>query len=677
MPSTSFMGATIRRREDPRLITGSASYVDDITLPGLLHMAILRSPFAHARITSIDVTAARACPGVISVITGEDLGGLMLSGGGGESEGAQASDEEADKPPARPILATGIVRHAGEPIAVVVATSREGTQDGLALIDIEYDPLPAVVDPELAAQEDAPPVHASRRSNVTGRSRVTRGDADAAFADAEVTVSQRIVSQRLAPNPMEPRGTIAHYEGGSGALTLWTSTQWAHGVRDELVALFKLPESRVRVIAPEVGGGFGCKFGLYQEDALAAWLAQRLQRPIKWIETRSESMVATNHGRAQVAYISLAATREGVITGLRFQVIGDLGAYGQSFLANITSNIVTGCYDIPNVDAECLSAYTHKTFLAAYRGAGRPEAAYYVERAVDLLARELQMDPADIRRKNFIDPAKFPYKAPGWIKFDTGDYATALTAAQQTIDYPALLAERDRLRAEGRIVGVGMASYVEICGFGWDTGSVRVEPGGSVTVYTGISPHGQGQETTFAQITADVLGVSPDAVTVVHGDTQMGVGYGTGGSRGTAVGGAAVYKAAGLVREKMRQIAAHMLEAAPDDLELGDDGWMVQGVPGRAITIEQIAKAAHTPSQLPKGMDPGLATTTSFDPGDTTAPFGTHIVFTEIDPDTAVISVLRYVAADDCGTIISPQLVDGQVMGGIAQGVSQALFEEL
>ncbi|HWE61794.1 MAG TPA: molybdopterin cofactor-binding domain-containing protein, partial [Chloroflexota bacterium] len=308
---------------------------------------------------------------------------------------------------------------------------------------------------------------------------------------------------------------------------------------------------------------------------------------------------------------------------------------------------------------------------------GRPEATYYMERAVDLLARELQMDPADVRRKNFILPSQFPYKTPGWATFDTGEYATALTAAQQTIDYPALLAERDRLRREGRIVGVGLASYVEICGFGWETGSVRVEPGGSVTVYTGISPHGQGQETTFAQIVADVLGVAPDAVTVTHGDTQLGMGYGTGGSRGTAVGGAAVYKAACQVQDKMRQIAAHLLEAAPDDLALDDGAWSVQGVPGRAVTVAQIAQAAHTPARLPRDMDPGLAVTTAFDPGGTTAPFGTHIAFVEIDRDTGVVSVLRYVAADDCGTIISPQLVDGQVLGGIAQGISQALYEEL
>ena len=504
-----------------------------------------------------------------------------------------------------------------------------------------------------------------------------RGDADAAFAGADVVVTQRMVSQRLAPNPLETRGVVATYERGSGALTVWTSTQWAHGVRDDLAALFKLPESRVRVIAPEVGGGFGCKFGLYPEDALAAWLAQRLGRPIKWIETRSESLLATNHGRGQEASVSLAAMRDGTITGLRCTVVGDLGAYGASFLTGITATMITGCYDIPNVQVDYLSAYTHKTFLAAYRGAGRPEAAYYVERTMDLLARELGIDPGELRRRNFIAPTAFPYKTHGWARFDTGDYSAALDAAQAAIDYPALLKERDRQRAAGHIVGVGMASYVEICGFGWDTGSVRVAPGGSVTVYTGVSPHGQGQETTFAQIVADVLGVSPDDVTVTHGDTQMGVGYGTGGSRGTAVGGAAVHKAAIEVREKMRQIAAHMLEASSEDLELQSGAWSVRGVPGRTVTVTQIATAAHDPGKLPAGMDPGLATTSSFNPGGTTAPFGTHIAFVEIDRDTGTIAVRRYVAADDCGNILSPVLVDGQVMGGVAQGLSQALFEEL
>ncbi|HVA89943.1 MAG TPA: xanthine dehydrogenase family protein molybdopterin-binding subunit, partial [Chloroflexota bacterium] len=641
MPSTSFIGASIRRREDPRLITGSSTYVDDITLPGMLFMAILRSPYPHARLTEIDAAAARALPGVALVVTGEDLGGLRLGGGGGEAEGGeQSADSEAA--PSRPLLATGVARHAGEPVAAVVAATRELAEDALALIDVRYDPLPSVIDLEAAMRPDAPLVHADRRGNLVRGETVTRGNVAEAFAAAEVVVSQRIVSQRLAPNPMETRGVVAQYERGSGALTLWTSTQWAHGVRDELARLFKLPEGLVRVIAPEVGGGFGCKFGLYPEDALALWLARRAQRPVKWIETRRESLVATNHGRGQVATISLAARRDGTITGLRCSVIGDLGAYGLTFLAGTTARMITGCYDIPNVESEHLDVYTHKTFLAAYRGAGRPEAAYYLERAVDLLARELRMDPRELRRKNFIDPSAFPYTTPGRTTFDTGDYAAALDAAQRTLDYPALLAERDRLRA-GRVVGVGLASYVEIYGFGWDVGDVRVAPGGSVTVYTGVSPHGQGQETTFAQIVADVLGVRPDDVTVVHGDTQMGVGYGTGGSRGTAVGGAAVHKAAGQVRDKMRQIAAHLLEASPDDLELEDGTWSVRGVPGRQVSVARIAQAAHDPGKLPQGMDPGLATTTAFDPGATTAPFGAHIAFVEIDRDTGTIAVSRYV----------------------------------
>ena len=676
MPSTSFIGASIRRREDPRLITGSASYVDDISLPGMLFLAILRSPHAHARITAIDAEAARACPGVVLVVTGEDLGGLRLGGGGGETEGGEAV-ADGDAPPSRPILATGAARHVGEPVAAVVAATQALAQDALALIDVRYERLPAAIDPEAAMRPDAPLVHPGRQGNVTRGGTVTRGNAAEAFADAEVVVSQRIVSQRLAPNPMETRGVVAQYERGSGVFTLWTSTQWAHGVRDELATLFQVPEGQIRVIAPEVGGGFGCKFGLYPEDALAIWLTRRARRPIKWIETRSESLLATNHGRGQVATIALAARRDGTITGLRCTVVGDLGAYGLTFLAGLTARMITGCYEIPNVESEHLGVYTNKTFLAAYRGAGRPEAAYYVERAVDLLARELGLDPGVVRRKNFIAPSAFPYQTPSGITFDTGEYAAALDAAERAVDYPALLAERDRLRAAGRIAGVGLASYVEICGFGWDVGAVRVAPGGSVTVYTGISPHGQGQETTFAQIVADALGVRPDEVTVVHGDTLMGVGYGTGGSRGTAVGGSAVYKAAGQVREKMRRIAAHLLEAAPDDLELEDGAWSVRGVPGRLVSVARIAQAAHDPGKLPKGMDPGLETTASFDPGAVTAPFGTHIACVEIDRDTGAVSVIRYVSVDDCGTIISPVLVDGQVMGGVAQGLAQALFEEL
>ncbi len=680
MPSTSFMGATIRRREDPRLITGSAIYVDDITLPGLLYLMILRSPHAHARILALDAAAARAHASVVAVITSDDLGDLLLSGASVEAEGTQEgvpADAPADASPARPLLARGVVKYVGEGVAAVVATSRAAAEDALALITVDYEPLPAVVDPETAARPDAPLVHDNRADNVTGRAHVSRGDADAAFAEADVVVTQRMVSPRLAPNPMETRGVVVRYERGSGLLTMWTSTQWAHGVRDALTALFHLPESRVRVIAPEVGGGFGCKVGLYPEDALVAWAARRLEQPVKWIEGRGEHLLATNHGRGQIATMSLAARRDGTITGLRCTVLADLGAYGEGFLATITANMVTGCYDIPNVESACLSVYTHKTFLGAYRGAGRPEAAYYIERAVDLLARDLGMDPREIRRKNFIAPSAFPYQTPGWATFDSGDYAVALAAAAEAIDYPARLTERDRQRDAGRIVGIGLASYVEIAGFGWDTASVRVEPGGGVTVYTGVSPHGQGQETTFSQIAADVLGVQPDDVTVTYGDTQLGVGYGTMGSRGTAIGGSAVYKAAGEVREKMRQIAAHALEAAPDDLELEDGAWAVRGTPGRAITVAEVACAAHNPFALPAGMDPGLATTTSFNGGGTTAPFGAHIAVVEIDRDTGAVAVRQYVATDDCGTIISPLLVDGQVRGGVAQGLAQALYEEV
>lgn len=677
MPSKSFMGATIRRREDPRLITGSSTYVDDIILPGMMYMALLRSPYAHARIASIDTSAAAALPGVMAVFSGQDLGSLRLASGSGNDAEGGGNAESTDAKPERPILAVHTVVHVGEPVAAVIATSRAVAEDALAAIAMEYDLQPVVVDPESALEPTAPRVHRNLSSNATGYKKFARGDADAAFAAADVTITQRIVSPRLSPNPMEPRGVVAQYERGTAALTVWTSTQHAHGVRDNLMSLFDLPESRVRVIAPEVGGGFGCKFGLYPEDAMAAWAAMRLHRPIKWIEGRSEHLIATNHGRGQVAYISLAAQNDGIVTGLRVKVIGDLGAYGDTWLAECTATMITGCYDIPNTIGEAVSVYTHKTFLSAYRGAGRPEAAYYVERAMDILAHKMGMAPEDLRQRNFIAPENFPFKTHGWAKFDSGDYVVALDQALKTTNIDDLRAERAAMRASGRLVGIGLASYVEICGFGWDTGSVRVEPGGGVTLYTGVSPHGQGQETTFAQIAADVLGVDPNNVVLKWGDSHMGIGYGTGGSRGTAVGGSAIYKAALEVREKMRQIAAHLMEAAPDDLDLTDDGWAVKGVPGRSVTVTEIAAAAHDPAKLPKGMDPGLAYVTSFDPGDTTAPFGTHVAFVEVDRETGFVSVLKYVSVDDCGTIISPTLVDGQVMGGVAQGLSQALYEEL
>jgi len=669
VPTTSYMGGTVRRREDPRLITGSATYVDDIVLTNMAYMSVLRSPYPHARIVRIDASEALSRPGVLAVVTGDDVADLVPPRQG-DSDGESGA-------PARAPLAAGKVTYVGDPVLALVATTRAQAVDALESVIVEYDELPGTGDPELAMEDGAPQLQEYAENNIDNRRPFSKGDPAGAFAEADVTVSVRMVNQRLSPNPMETRGVVAQYERGSKELTVWSSTQCAHFVRDAICLAMKLPQTKVRTIAPEVGGGFGCKIGAYPEDVLAAYLARKLERPIKWIEGRTEHVQATVHGRAQIAYLDLAARQDGRITGLRLRLIVDSGAYSASWLGETTAGMVTGCYEIPNIESETITVLTNKTPLGAYRGAGRPEAAYYIERAIDVLADRLEMDPAEIRRVNFIPPEAFPYQLPDWPVFDSGEYAATLDVALERSGYQQLRQEQEEARAEGRLMGIGLASYVEVCGFGWETSTVRMEADGTVTIYTGISPHGQGQETTFAQMAADVLGVQPEQVNVLYGDTSMGSGSGTMGSRGTAVGGPAVHRASQAVQDKMRQIAAHLMEAAPEDLELGDGAWNVKGVPDRSTPIEDIARAAYGGANLPEGMEPGLTAVNNFRPETFTAPFGTHVVVVEVDRETGQVEIRKMMTVDDCGTLMSPQLVQGQVHGGIAQGIAQALFEEV
>ena len=669
MPTTSYMGGTVRRREDPRLITGSATYVDDIVLTNMAYMSVLRSPYPHARIVRIDASEALSRPGVLAVVTGDDVADLVPPRQG-DSDGESGA-------PARAPLAAGKVTYVGDPVLALVATTRAQAVDALESVIVEYDELPGTGDPELAMEDGAPQLQEYAENNIDNRRPFSKGDPAGAFAEADVTVSVRMVNQRLSPNPMETRGVVAQYERGSKELTVWSSTQCAHFVRDAICLAMKLPQTKVRTIAPEVGGGFGCKIGAYPEDVLAAYLARKLERPIKWIEGRTEHVQATVHGRAQIAHLDLAARQDGRITGLRLRLIVDSGAYSASWLGETTAGMVTGCYDIPNIESETITVLTNKTPLGAYRGAGRPEAAYYIERAIDVLADRLEMDPAEIRRVNFIPPEAFPYQLPDWPVFDSGEYAATLDVALERSGYQQLRQEQEEARAEGRLMGIGLASYVEVCGFGWETSTVRMEADGTVTIYTGISPHGQGQETTFAQMAADALGVQPEQVNVLYGDTSMGSGSGTMGSRGTAVGGPAVHRASQAVQDKMRQIAAHLMEAAPEDLELGDGAWNVKGVPDRSTPIEDIARAAYGGANLPEGMEPGLTAVNNFRPETFTAPFGTHVVVVEVDRETGQVEIRKIMTVDDCGTLMSPQLVQGQVHGGIAQGIAQALFEEV
>jgi carbon-monoxide dehydrogenase large subunit len=677
------MGARVKRKEDTRLIVGGATYVDDIKLPGMLHVAIVRSPYAHARILGIDKAEALKQPGVVAVFGGEDIKSLcsvlpMASGGENPDYDEKTVPEDHTHYP----LAVGKVRHVGEAVAAIVATSALAAQDAREVLDVEYDPLEAVTDLEAAVAKDAPRVFADLPGNVEHRWRHTHGDAEKAFAEADVVVSQRIKSQRLAPVSMEGRAVLAAPDMMSNGLTIWTSTQAPHMSRGQLAKVLGLPESMIRVIAPEVGGGFGAKIGIYPEDALLAVIARKLNAPVKWIESRSENFQSMTHGRAQIADYELAATRDGSVTGLRIKVLGDLGAYPLTpDVPPLTGLMATGVYDIPNTDLAVDCVYTHTTPVAAYRGAGRPEAAYYIERMMDVLADKLGMNPAELRAKNFIAPDKFPFKTASGVTYDTGEYNKALQHALEVSGYQKLLDEQQQHNSSGAQtrMGVGLAVYVEMCGFGpYESAHVRVEPSGTVTCNVGVSPHGQGHETTFSQIISDVLGVPYDDVLVRHGDTATTPhGVGTMGSRSLAVGGGALVFAANKVKEKMARIAAHMLEASPEDIVVVDESkYGVTGVPDRSVTIADIAKLAYS-DKLPEGIDVGLEDTHYFKPDELIYPFGAHIAVVYVDTETGHVTLDRYFSVDDCGPRISPVLVEGQVHGGLAQGIGQALVEEV
>jgi aerobic carbon-monoxide dehydrogenase large subunit len=681
------MGARVKRKEDTRLIVGGATYVDDIKLPGMLHVAIVRSPYAHARIVGVDKSEALKQPGVVAVFTGDDIKSLcnplpMAQGGEAPDVMEELNEEVANEGHTHYPLAVGRVRHVGEAVAAIVATSSVAALDAREVLDIAFDPLPAVVDLEAALAPDAPRVFADLQGNVEHRWSHKHGDADAAFAQADVVVKQRIKSQRLAPVSMEGRAVLATPDPTSSGITVYSSVQAPHGTRTQLSKVLGLPESMIRVIAPEVGGGFGAKIATYPEESLAAVIARKMNAPVKWIESRSENFQSMTHGRAQIADYELAAKSDGTVTGLRIRVLGDLGAYPiDPGVPPLTGLMATGVYDIPNTDLAVECVYTHTTPVAAYRGAGRPEAAYYIERIMDVLADKLGMDPAELRAKNFIAPDKFPFKTSAGVTYDTGEYNKALQHALKLANYEGLLEEQRRHNSSGARtrMGIGLAVYVEMCGFGpYESAHVRVEPSGTVTCNVGTSPHGQGHETTFSQIISDTLGVPFQDVLVRHGDTATTPhGVGTMGSRSLAVGGGALVFAANKVRDKMLKIAAHMLEASPEDMVIVDEGKIgVTGVPDRSVTIAEIAELAYS-DKLPEGIDVGLDATHYFKPDELIYPFGAHIAVVFVDTETGHVTLDRYWSVDDCGPRISPMLVEGQVHGGLAQGIGQALVEEV
>lgn len=676
-----YIGEKVKRTEDPRLIQGIGHYVDDIKLVDTLHVAFLRSPHAHAKINSVNVAAAQGAPGVVAVYTGADITGKI-----GLIPCAAAGPDM--KVPEYPVLAVSKVGYVGQPVAAVVATDKYKARDAAELIEVDYDPLDVVTDIEAAAQPDSPVIHAELGTNVAYQFQAGSGDVDAAFAQADKVVSLRLVHQRLIPSAMEPRGVLAQYFPGEQQLNVWSSTQIPHLLRTTLAAMLSVPENRLRVIAPEVGGGFGSKLNVYAEEALLGWITMQLGKPVKWIESRRENMLATIHGRGQTGTVEVAVKNDGTLLGLRYNVIYDLGAYLQLLtpaIPTLTGLMLSGCYKIPAIQLNCTQVYTNKMATDAYRGAGRPEATYLIERVMDRVAAELGIDPTELRRKNFPQPDEFPFATATGLVYDSGDYAKALDKALAVVDYQKLRAEQARARAAGRLVGIGVSTYVEICAIGpsvmlpsggWDSATVRVEPTGKATVMTGVSPHGQGEETSFAQIVAEMLGIDLNDVLVVHGDTdRVQYGIGTFGSRGLAVGGTAVAVATERIVAKAKKLAAHILQTDEDSLTF-ENGKFVGAPDDKAMTIQEIAFAAHQAHNIPPDFEPGLVATYFFEPKNCTFPFGAHVCVAEVDKETGEVKIQQYLAVDDCGRQINPLLVAGQVHGGIAQGMAQALFEE-
>jgi aerobic carbon-monoxide dehydrogenase large subunit len=666
-----YVGQSIRRVGDRRLVTGSGRFVEDVRAPGTLHAAFLRSPYASAEVRSIDTSEAAEHPGVVAVFTGADLQGMM-----------SPLVTETEPPPGRRLerypLATDRVRFTGDAVAVVVADDKYAARDAIELIDVEYEPLPAVADAKSATADGAPLVYPEWNSNVAWVWEVEHGDLDEAFAGAAREVSIELINQRIHATFVEPRCIHAEYNPNTEEMMIWASTQVPHTLRGAIASHVGLPEHHVRVVAPDVGGAFGAKGGIYSEYVLIPALAKALGRPIEWAETRSECFQATNHARDQVQRLRAAVDADGYVRGLEVVILGNVGAYNAAPVPTRTGVMSTGPYHIRNLHTRVLGIMTNTTQTGAYRGAGRPEAAYMLERLMDAIARELELDPVAVRRRNFVPPDAFPYLGATGAEYDSGEYSKALDEALRLVDYDDFRREQAEARQQGRLLGLGIGVYCEFAGPFWDSASVRAHPSGAITVTTGTSPHGQGQETSLAQIVADELGVELHDITVRASDTAITPqGVGTFGSRGTSIGGSAVLIAAQRVQEKARQIAAAALEAAPDDIELSDERYQVRGTPDRSLGFKEIARLAYSHSGPPGGLEVGLEATSFFTPKGRTFPFGVHVAIVEVDPDTAQLTVHRYVAVDDCGPMINPHLVEGQVHGGLAQGFGQALQEHI
>ncbi len=686
------VGQSMKRKEDPRMITGRGRYTEDINLPGMLHAVLVRSPEAHASIVSIDTAAAKEHAGVVAVLTAEDMAGDFAGG----MAMVWAPPGVEIKTPENWPLKKGQVKHVGDPVAVVVAASKGAALDAADEVIVEYDPKPVVVDPELALEDGSPLVWEEFGTNKTHEWAVSGGDMEAALADAEVTIEHRFSNHRTSGAPIEPRCSIG--EPRADSLILYSTTQVPHIARFVLSGVIGVAEDKLRVIAPDVGGGFGAKLQVYQEEALVLALARRLGRPVKWTETRSEHMTTSHHGRDQINYVTLTAKRNGTITGCRTRIIADLGAYQlllTPFIPELGFPVAGGCYRIPAIDLHFTGVFTNKMCTDAIRGAGRPEMTYWIELMMNRLADELGMDRLELRRKNFIPKEEFPFETALGIVYDSGDYHGTLDRLLERFDLDGFRREQESLRGDGVLRGVGFSTWVEVCGLApsravgpqgvglnaafWESALVRVHPTGSATVFTGTSPHGQGIDTSFAQIAGDILGIDPENVDVLHGDTDQGSwGWDTYGSRSLSVGGEAVALAARKVQDKAKRICAAMWEAAPEDIELADGKYQVKGSPDKAMTMAEVSGAAHIPpNELPVDVEPGLEENAFYDPENFVFPFGAHACVVEVDAETGKVKVLDYHAVDDCGPAINPMLIDGQVHGGITHAIGQALYEQI
>jgi carbon-monoxide dehydrogenase large subunit len=681
------LGKSIKRREDPRFITGRGSYVDDLKVPGTTYAVFVRSPYAHARITRIDTAAAAAHPGVVAVFTGADMTGV-------NSLPCGWLLPDLKVPPHMP-LASDAARYVGDPVAVVIAETQDAAQDAADKVAVTWQPLSAVSATDRATASGSPQIHDVAPSNVAFKWQI--GDAaavDAAFQGATV-VKKRIVNQRLVANAMEPRACLARFDEATGDLTLWVTSQNPH-VHRLLMAAFVLgiPEHKVRVIAPDVGGGFGSKIFLYNEETVCSWATRKIKRPVKWTATRREAFQTDAHGRDHVTEAEMGFTRDGKIAGLRVKTIANLGAYLSTFAPAVPTylyaTLLNGVYEMPAIHADVTGVFTNTVPVDAYRGAGRPEAAYLLERMIEAGAAALKLDVTELRRKNFIAKFDNGYQTKVALNYDSGNYGACLDRLLAMLDYKTARADQAAARQAGRLVGIGFSTYIEACSIApskvvgslgaqaglYESGKVRVHPTGGVTVYTGSHSHGQGHETTFSQLVADELGIPMEQVEIVHGDTgAIPFGMGTYGSRSGSVGGTAILMSLNKVKEKGKKIAAHLLEASPSDIEYTNGQFQVKGFPGKAVPFGQVALTAYVPHKYPEGLEPGLEETSFYDPSNFCFPFGAHACVVEVDRDTGQVKILRYLAVDDVGNVMNPMIVDGMVHGGIAQGVGQALWE--